>query len=133
MKRTLGVVVIAAVVIAAGGCASGSRTEAASPFDGPTGGEQAQRIRVEIQNLSFNDVTVYAVRSSGQRQRIARVTGKTDQTVTIDWNVAIPVSFYIEQVSGQPCSTGQIGVEPGARVWLTVPSTMGQPCRAGRR
>jgi hypothetical protein len=132
MRRTLSRVAIAAAVVAAAGCGR-PRTEAASPFDGPTGGTEARRVRVEIQNLSFNDITVYAVRTSGQRQRIARVTGKTDDIVTIDWNMAIPISFYIEQVSGGACRTGQVGVEPGARVWLTVPSTLGQPCRAGRR
>ena len=131
MRLTVGVAVLAAGLVA-GGCSS-SAGEAVSPFDGPTGGDRAQRVRVEIQNLSFNDITVYAVRSSGQRQRMPAVTGQTDEMVTIDWNVAIPISFYVEQVSGTSCRTGQVGVEPGARVWLTVPSTMGQPCRAGRR
>ncbi len=115
------------------GCAA--RNEVRSPFDGSGAASSGEeRIRVDIQNLSFNDITVWAVRSSGQRQRVARVTGKTDDSVSIDWNVAIPLSFFIEQVSGRSCRTGQVGVEPGARVWVTVPSNVGaQPCRAGRR
>ena len=118
--------------------ACSSRTEGRSPFTDPppAPGQSSTEdpIRVEIQNLSFNDITVWAVRSGGQRTRIARVTGKTDTTVTIGWNVAVPVSFFIEQTAGRSCSTAQIGVEAQARVWVQVPSNVGrQPCRAGRR
>jgi hypothetical protein len=133
MKRSLSVVAAIALTALAGCSSSGSQTR--SPFDGPaTGSGTGDRIRVEIQNLSFNDITVWAVRPGGQRIRVARVTGKTDQNATIDWNVAQPISFFVEQVSGRSCRTGQIGVEPGARVWLNVPNSVGaQPCRAGRR
>jgi len=127
---------LAVILLATSACGSGAR-EAHSPFDGPapSGASSAEsQIRVEIQNLSFNDITVWSVRSGGERRRIARVTGKTDQTVTIGWNVAIGLSFFVEQTAGRSCSTPQIGVEPGARVWLQVPSNVGQqPCRAGRR
>ena len=135
MKRISALTVIALAAVVGGGCSS--RTQAPSPFDGSNtrgvaGAEDP--IRVEIQNLSFNDITVFTVRTSGQRRRIARVTGKTDQNVTVSWNVAIPISFYIEQTAGVSCRTGQVGVEPNARVWVSVPSNVGvQGCRAGRR
>lgn len=133
--RLLRLVALAGIV-ALGAC--GSRNDSRSPFTDPPRppGSSATEdpIRIEIQNLSFNDITVWAVRSGGQRTRVARVTGKTDRTVTIGWNVAVPISFFVEQTAGRSCSTGQIGVEPQARVWLQVPSNVGrQPCRAGRR
>ena len=116
------------------GCAS--RNDAASPFDarraaGSTGAEDP--IRVEVQNLNFNDVTVWALRG-GQRIRLGRVTGKTDQTFRITWNVAVPISFSVDVTGGRSCRSGQVGVDPNAVVWLTIPGAVGQqPCRAGRR
>jgi hypothetical protein len=123
------------ILVIATGCAS--RSDTRSPFDGPPppGSSAAEDpIHIEIQNLSFNDITVWSVRSGGQRRRIARVTGKTDQRVTIGWNVAVPIGFFVEQTAGRSCRTGQVPVEPNARVWLSVPSNVGtQACRAGRR
>jgi hypothetical protein len=138
IRNPRGGVQLAALVAIVAVSACGSRTEGRSPFTDPppAPGQNSTEdpISVEIQNLSFNDVTVWAVRSGGQRTRIARVTGKTDRTVTVGWNVAVPVSFFIEQTAGRSCSTGQVGVEPRARVWVQVPSSVGrQPCRAGRR
>jgi len=135
-RRTRMLVALVGIVVATSACGS-SRQDAGSPFDGP-GQSAASRaedpVRVEIQNLSFNDATVWSVRSGGDRRRIARVTGKTDQTVTINWNVAVPISFFIEQTAGRSCSTPQIGVDPQARIWIQIPSNVGQqPCRAGRR
>ena len=134
--RPIARVALLAGVLALAAC--GSRNEGRSPFTDPPpapgSSSSEDPIRVEIQNLSFNDITVWAVRSGGQRRRIARVSGKTDRTVTIGWNVAVPISFFIEQTAGRSCNTGQIGVEPEARVWVQVPSNVGrQPCRAGRR
>ena len=134
--RTLARMTLLAGVLALAAC--GSRNDGRSPFTDPPpapgSSSSEDPIRVEIQNLSFNDITVWAVRSGGQRRRIARVSGKTDRTVTIGWNVAVPISFFVEQTAGRSCSTAQVGVEPEARVWVQVPSNVGrQPCRAGRR
>lgn len=104
-----------------------------NPFDptAPTGVDD--RIRVEVQNLNFNDATVYAMRAS-QRIRIGRVTGKTDQVFTIDWNVAQPIGFVVDVVGGRSCRTTQVIVEAEGRVWVSIPSDMGYGvCRAGRR
>jgi hypothetical protein len=128
------VALLAVVTLAACGGGNEVRSPFTDPPPAPGQNSTEDPIRVEIQNLSFNDVTVWAVRSGGQRIRIARVTGKTDRTVTIGWNVAVPVAFFIEQTAGRSCTTGQVGVEPEARVWVQVPSNVGrQPCRAGRR
>ncbi len=69
-----------------------------------------------------------------QRIRLGRVTGKTDQTFRIDWNVAQPIAFQIEVVSGRSCRTEQVSVDQNSRVWVTIPSDTGfGACRAGRR
>lgn len=121
-------------LLAFAGCGA-SRNEARSPFDGGRGGGSTSedRIRIEIQNINFNDITVWAVRQ-GQRIRLGRVTGKTDETFTIDWNLALPIYFVVDVTGGRSCRTGQVAVERNARVWVIVPSNVGtQPCRAGRR
>ncbi len=124
---------VSALALAACG---GSTRATANPFDGsgvPGGSASEDPIRVEVQNLSFNDVTIWAVRQ-GQRIRLGRVTGKTDETFRIGWNVAVPISFEVDEVSGRGCRTGQVLVDRNARVWLNIPSNVGiQPCRAGRR
>jgi hypothetical protein len=114
----------------AAGCGGGSARNPVDPSSTPGGGD---RIRVEVQNLNFNDVTVWALRNS-QRVRVGRVTGKTDQTFTITWNVAQPIWFEIDVVSGRSCRTPQVPVDPESRVWVVIPSEIGlSACRAGRR
>lgn len=115
------------------GCAT--RNQFPNPFDGSsaaaTGAEDP--IRVDVQNLNFNDVTVWAMRQ-GQRVRLGQVTGKTDETFRINWNLAIPISFVVDVTGGRSCQTGSIGVDPDAVVWVSVPANVGaQPCYAGRR
>ena len=114
-------------------CAS-SRTSGPNPFAGEGGGGSSveDQIRVDIQNLNFNDITVWAVRQ-GQRIRVGRVTGKTDETFRIDWNLALPIYFVIDVTGGRSCRTSQVSVERNARVWVAVPSNVGaSPCRIGR-
>lgn len=130
-SRTL--FVLGAIALMAG-CAG--RSDAPSPFDERrVGGAAASEdpIRIEVQNLNFNDATIWAMRGS-QRIRLGRVTGKTDQTFRITWNVAVPISFSIDITGGRSCRSGQLGVEPEAVVLLTIPGNVGQqPCRIGRR
>lgn len=117
--------------MAPGGCAGGMG-QAEDPFARGGSGDD-DSIRIEVQNLNFNDVTVFAMRS-GQQVRLGRVTGKSDLTFTIDWNFALPISFRIDIVGGQSCRTPSIGVDPGSRVWVQVPSDAGlSNCRSGRR
>ena len=115
------------------GCATGG--SARNPFDpsDTRGSGSEEPIRIEVQNLNFNDVTVWAMRQ-GQRIRLGRVTGKTDEEFRINWNLAVPISFVIDVTGGRSCTTGTIGVDRDARVWVAVPASVGaQPCRTGRR
>lgn len=124
--------ICAAVVILFAGSACGGGS-ARNPFDPTATRTGEDRIRVEVQNLNFNDVTVWAMRNS-QRVRVGRVTGKTDEAFTIEWNIAQPIWFQIDVVSGRSCRTGQVPVDAQSRVWLIIPSEVGMsPCRAGRR
>lgn len=112
-----------------------SRGTAPSPFDGTAGsGSGAEDpIRIEVQNLNFNDLTVWAVRPGGQRTRLGRVTGKTDGTFRLQWNLAVPIYFAVDVTGGRGCRTAQVSVERNARVWVIVPANVGsQPCRVGR-
>jgi len=116
------------------GCGA-SRSTAPSPFEGGgSGGSSIESpIRIDVQNLNFNDITVWAIRQ-GQRIRLGRVTGKTDETFRTPWNPAFPISVVIDVTGGRSCRTASVGVDPEAVVWVTVPSNVGtQPCQIGRR
>lgn len=129
-NRTTRRACLALMLLGAGSCGTAQSPNPFDPSD-PTG--RPDRIRIEVQNLNFNDASIFAVRQS-QRVRVGRVTGKTDQTFTIEWNAAVPISFQIDVVSGRSCQTGLIGVDRDSRVWVTIPSELGlSPCQAGRR
>jgi len=120
------------LVILAGASACGTLGNSTpNPFDGAArSGEN--RLRIQIQNMNFNDVTVYAL-ASGQRIRLGNVTGKTDENFQIDWNFANPISFQVDVIGGRGCDTSAIPVDPGARVWVQIPSEVGiSACRSGR-
>ena len=116
--------------------ACGSMNTARNPFDGPVaaGSNGTENpIRIEIRNLNFNDVTVWTSRT-GHRVRLGQVTGKTDKTFTVGWNVAVPIQFEIDVTGGRTCTTASIPVDRNAVVWITIPTAVGnQPCRVGRR
>jgi len=117
------------------GCAGGG-AGSPNPFDQSSirgSSPSEDPIQIDVQNSNFNDVTIWAIRS-GQRIRLGRVTGKTDQRFRIAWNPALPIYFSIDVVSGRGCTTNSLPVEPNARVWLMIPANIGlQPCQAGRR
>jgi hypothetical protein len=132
-RQTASALALLLVATTLSGCAS--RNQVPNPFDGSSSAASGAEdpIRIDIQNLNFNDVTVWAMRQ-GQRVRLGRVTGKTDETFRIDWNLAIPISFVIDVTGGRACQTGQVGVERDGIVWVSVPANVGtQPCYAGRR
>lgn len=126
LKATLALVALVGV----SGCGLG--TNVRNPFDGSLEQAQEDRLRIQVQNMNFNDITVYAV-SSGQRVRLGSVTGKTDQSFRLDWNYAEPITFEVDVLGGQGCRTIPLSVDPGARVWLQIPTEVGvSECRSGR-
>jgi hypothetical protein len=119
------------VTLASASACGALGNSAPNPFDGAArAGED--RLRIQVQNMNFNDVTVYAV-SAGQRIRLGNVTGKTDESFQIDWNFANPISFQVDVIGGRGCNISAISVDPGARVWVQIPSEVGiSGCRSGR-
>lgn len=132
MRRNCYVVLLTLVTVALTAC--GSRRDTPNPFDGSSGGGgPSGTLRIEVQNLNFNDVTVWAMRQ-GQRIRVGRVTGKTDESFQLAWNEAVPISFMIDVTGGRSCRTANISVDRDARVWVSVPANVGaQACRIGQR
>ena len=130
MTRTLRAALACVVLFGASGCGLGGN--APNPFDGNVRQASEDRLRIQVQNLNFNDVTVFAI-SSGQRVRLGNVTGKTDRDFRLRWNYSDPISFRIDVVGGDVCATQPILVEPGARVWVQIPNQVGAtPCASGR-
>ena len=128
----LSLLAFALILSGCGGGNAGTR----NPFDPnaiPGSSSAEEPIQIDVQNSNFNDVTIWAIRS-GQRIRLGRVTGKTDQRFRIGWNPALPIYFTIDEVGGRGCRTNMLSVEPNARVWIMIPTNIGlQPCQAGRR
>ena len=122
---------LAVVLSACGGGGAGHNPFDPSSIPGSSAGDEP--IQVDVQNSNFNDVTIWAIRS-GQRIRLGRVTGKTDEQFRIAWNPAVPIYFTIDVVGGRGCRSNSLSVERNARVWLVIPANIGlQPCQAGRR
>ncbi|MEX2466267.1 MAG: hypothetical protein WD995_05120 [Gemmatimonadota bacterium] len=121
---------VLASLLVASSC--GLSSNARNPFDGSLQQQEEDRLRISVQNMNFNDITVYAI-SSGQRVRVGSVTGKTDGTFRLPWNYANPISFEINVIGGRGCDTPPISVDPGARIWVQVPNQVGMgQCRSGR-
>jgi len=128
-RSAQGLLALCAVVAAT---ACGLTPNARNPFDGSAEQAVADRLRIQIRNLNFNDVTVFVV-SSGQRVRLGGVTGKTDEDFRLEWNTAVPLWFEVDVIGGRGCRTQELTVDPGARIWVQIPTTTGAaPCRVGR-
>jgi len=115
----------------ASGCASLGGS-APNPFDGGLRQAREDRLRIEVRNLNFNDITVYAV-TTGRRVRLGTVTGKTDGNFRLEWNYAEAIGFQVDVIGGRGCNTDRILVDRGARVWVQVPDQLGSArCTTGR-
>lgn len=135
LRTTMTRLSLLAFALTLSGCGGGN-AGTRNPFDPnavPASSSAEAPIQIDVQNSNFNDVTIWAIRS-GQRIRLGRVTGKTDQQFRIGWNPALPIYFTIDEVGGRGCRTNMLSVEPNARVWIMIPTNIGlQPCQAGRR
>jgi hypothetical protein len=104
--------------------------------DDPFNGRRADasgRLNIEVRNLNFNDLTVFAIRQ-GQPIRLGEVTGKTNREFTIAWDFAVPVQFRIDIVGGRQCRIGELPADPGATIQLHIPANVGlTECRGNRR
>ena len=83
------------------------------------------RTVVRIENLGFNDVTVYVVRGGSQRIRLGLAGGNRTTVLTIPPNLVqfpIPLRFIADPIGSnrRPISS-EITVNPGDEVILQIP------------
>lgn len=106
---------------AAAGCFQ-RRSRGAPP---PAAAERASPTVVRVQNLSFNDATVYVVRSGAQRIRLGFAGGNRTTVLTIPSSVVpfpTPLRFLADPIGGNRRPIGSdITVSPGDEVVLQIP------------
>jgi hypothetical protein len=102
-------------MVAAAGCApSGVRTS----------GEN-QTVNVQVENTTTSFLTVWAVSSGGNRQRVGDVAA--NRTATFQFNPMISVTFSLvaEQISGTPLATSNpVTPRPGETVRWSLRSNI---------
>jgi hypothetical protein len=87
---------------------------------------------VRVENQNFGDAVVHASRG-GERVRLGGVTGKSEETFTMEWGFSLPLEFEINIVGGGRCLVRPLSVDPGDRVWVRIPTHLGaSPCYSGK-
>ena len=111
--RSLGLAVLLAGIAA---CSTLSR--------GSSGTDQSQPTVVQVDNLGFQDMDVYAVRS-GQRVRLGLAPGSSKTNLTIPSTLVSGLTslrFIADPIGGSRASVSQeITVAPGDTVVMTIP------------
>ena len=106
----------AAQVLALAGCA-GNRPEDEPAPDAPAG--------LEVQNLGFPDMTIYAVTAAGSRVRLGLVTGHSTQRFNLPEHLVRGgdrLRFLADPIGGSRAPVSEdIYVAPGDLVTLTIP------------
>lgn len=94
----------------------------------PAPGPEA-RTTLKVQNEGFPDMTIYVLRSSGQRIRLGTVTGNTTQVLVIPSYVLTgptALRFLADPIGGTRSPISQeITVAPGDDVELIIPPGSG--------
>jgi hypothetical protein len=114
MKRAL---LAATAITLLAGCATAGTGASAGPFEEATTDNE---IRIEIQNLNFNDATVWALVQRGERIRLGTVGGKSDAVFNLPWKFSLPLRMEIDMVAGGRCQTEDIQVDPGDSLLLRI-------------
>ncbi|MEA2762041.1 MAG: hypothetical protein QOD47_1325 [Gemmatimonadaceae bacterium] len=91
---------------------------------GSSAADQSQPTIVQVDNLGFQDMDVYAVRS-GQRVRLGLAPGSSKTNLTIPSNLVnglTSLRFIADPVGGRRASVSQeITVAPGDTVVMQIP------------
>lgn len=117
--------VLSAMVVALGGCASRNRAVHSAANDAAA---QAGSVDLVVRNNNFADMNVYAV-SEGLATRVGTVTGLSSATFRLD-----PSFFPTDQlrIVGTPiggngrASSGQLTVSGGQTIQFTIEATLRQ-------
>ena len=85
----------------------------------------AQRTTVRVENQSWSEMVVYAVRGGSQRIRLGSVPGVTTRVLRLPENMvwsATPLQFIADPIgSSRAPITNEITVHPGDQVTLYIP------------
>ena len=76
-------------------------------------------IKIYIDNVAFMDATVYGV-INGARQRLGRVTGKTESVFTMPLKFPSEMYLEIDIMAGPKCRTERIIADPGDSLELVI-------------
>lgn len=108
-----------AVALLATGCGGGSMATSSGggPFAAASDGPRT--ISIHVQNLNFNDATLWAVSNSG-RQRLGVVGGKGDAVYRIPWTFPQRLQIEIDLLAGSRCTTEPLQVDPGDSLELQI-------------
>lgn len=116
MRRTVGawIWLAALVPVLAGGCGSAAQT-----------GEPQPRTTLEVDNQASLDMTIYVIRSGGNRERLGTSTAHTRMTFTIPARLMFgltPLRFQADPIGSDRAPVSQeITVSPGDNVRLIIP------------
>jgi hypothetical protein len=107
------VVAVLLLVTAVAGC-GGTRADPMA-----RGGGERDMITLRVNNLNFNDATL-TLMTSGTRNRIGIVPGKSTQTFTVPWPNLQELRVQISVLAGGNFTTSPVTVGPGERVELLI-------------
>jgi predicted small lipoprotein YifL len=115
MRRLLRTPLLLVLLLALAAC-SASR--------GPRYVSEEDRSTVRVENRSWSDVVIYAVRSS-QRIRLGSVPGVSTRTFTIPQSLVgggIPIRFQADPIGSRRAPvTQEFTVQPGEEVEMYIP------------
>lgn len=111
------VALVLLLVVGATACASTRRAD--NPFRGGGGG--AATIELQVENLAFNEATLYAL-STGARHTLGRVGGKETRTFTIPWRGRQRLRVEIRLLAGDEHTTNAVSIAPGETAELLIQS-----------
>lgn len=112
--RLLARVALTAPVLASAGCAANRPAETATAETG-----------LEVRNLGFADMTLYAISSTGSRVRLGTVSGNSTQRLSLPQYLVRggdTMRFLADPIGGNRTPVSEeLFVAPGETVTLTIP------------
>ncbi len=111
---TAGRIATLGIVVAGFGCAG---TGDPGPFNERE--QEDGRLTIEVVNLGFEEITIYA-HWLGQRRRLGTVGGTNTAEFLLRWDWTDELRIRIEVLAGPECMTRPIFASPGDHIFLEV-------------
>ena len=117
---------LALALAVAPACAARRGADAGAADDVEADVEDApRRTTLRVDNLAFNDMTIYVIRSGSQRIRLGMAGGNRTTVIPIpNYLVAVPtpLQFLADPIGGRSAPvSSEITVNPGDEVVLQIP------------